>query len=152
MAGRNAKIAVDMRNWSDESRRSMAAEFAGPVYVDQALSCRRCDREFVFSAQRQKEIFEVRKAYIWQRPVLCPQCWPLRLQWVTELKSLRARWSSQRAVMKRDVEALWRWRRVLDELTACGLRRDKAQIAMLDKLLIRAAADSDDSGLTKSSV
>lgn len=126
-----AVLPADVTAWSPESRRSFAAEADAPLYRDLRLGCRRCGREFVFSAVRQQYAFEVRKAYVWQRPVVCPDCWTVRRQLLEESRRLQARWSAQRAAMKRDVAALRRWRDVLEALAVCGLRLDKAKIAML---------------------
>lgn len=116
----------------------MAAEFAGAHYHDLPLGCRRCARAFVFSAGQQRESFEVRKRHVWQRPLLCPACWSLCLGLKAELKVLRSRWNSQRAAVKRDIDALRRWLQLLDQLSECAMRRDTAQIAMLKGLLTRA--------------
>jgi hypothetical protein len=135
MSPRSPKIALNVAAWSDESRRSTAAECAGASYDDVALCCRHCGRDFTFSAQQQREAFEVRKDYIWKRPVLCPDCWPVRVRLMAELKTLRSRWSAQRSQMKRDGAALLRWRDVLVQLVSYGYRRDRAQISMLGRLL-----------------
>lgn len=139
MSERDTKIELNTRNWSEQSRRSLAAEFAGTHYQDQPLRCRRCDREFVFTAAQQRQAFEVRKAYIWQHPILCAACLQQRIALTGELRRLQRQWRAQRATFKRDIAALRRWRELLRQLPFYGCRRDVAQIAMMERLL-----DADD--------
>lgn len=139
----SAPVPVDTSQWSQASRRSMTCEPIGDHYSDRTLSCRNCRNAFVFSAQQQRETYEVRKAYIAQQRCLCPQCWPQRLQLVGELKRLRSRWASDRAGVKRDPQALRRWRELLAQAPRYGLRRDRAQCAMVDRLLAAALPPVD---------
>lgn len=129
------KVALNTANWSTQSRRSLAAEFAGTHYQDQPARCRRCDGEFVFTAAQQRQAFEVRKAYIWQQRTLCAACWQQRLALTGELRRLQRQWRAQRASLKRDIAALRRWRELLRQLPFYGCRQDVAQIAMLERLL-----------------
>lgn len=135
-------VPLDTRQWSPASRRSVACELAGDHYRDESLRCDNCGGGFVFTAQQQRETYEVRKAYIAQRRRLCPPCWRQRVQLVGELKRIRSRWARDRAATKRDLEELRRWWQVLAQLPYYGLRDDRAQRAMVDRLLAAAAASA----------
>ena len=131
-------VALDTSRWSQASRLSMACELAGDHYRDRPSTCRNCGDGFVFTAQQQREAYEVRKAYIWQQRVLCAPCWRQRVHLLGELKRIRSRWARERACVKRDRQALRQWRDVLAQLPRYGLCEDRAQRAMVDRLLAAA--------------
>lgn len=116
----------------------MACELAASHYVDRSLTCRNCGDAFVFSAQQQREAYEVRKAHIAQQRCLCPSCWRQRLHLVGELKRMRSRWARDRAGLKRDPNALREWQELLARLPYYGVREDRAQRAMVERLLAAA--------------
>ncbi|ROU08763.1 hypothetical protein D9T17_02945 [Lysobacter enzymogenes] len=137
--GAGPAAALNRSRWSQASRRSVACELAGDHYLDRPSTCRNCGDGFVFTAQQQREAYEVRKAYIWQQRVLCAPCWQQRVHLVGELKRIRSRWARERASVKRDPQALRQWRDVLAQLPRYGLREDRAQRAMVDRLWATAA-------------
>jgi len=135
-------VPLDTAQWSQASRRSLAAEFADSHYRDLTQRCIACKGEFVFSAEQQRDAFERRKAYIAQQRLLCAQCWAHRLGLIEELKRIRSHWNRDRAGSKRDLPMLLRWQQVLAQLPRYGLREDRAQRAMVDRW-VQAARRAD---------
>ena len=67
-------VPAEPSKWSEASQRSVVAEWTRE-YRDIEYSCGRCHAHAIFSAADQKHAFEVMKAPIYQRRVLCIDCW-----------------------------------------------------------------------------
>ncbi|HAV63877.1 MAG TPA: hypothetical protein DCY13_16120 [Verrucomicrobiales bacterium] len=131
-----AKTApVDSSKWSGKSQRLAEIQGAPRDYEDIPYSCWRCGQRAVFSAAEQKQAFEVRKAYIWQRRNLCPDCWRERLQIERGIAACQSKWRDQKRALKQDSEFLRIWLRLLEEHPAYGSRTNRAGINMLRRLL-----------------
>ncbi len=89
----------------------------------------------VFSAEAQRESFEVRKNYIWQRRNLCEECYKIRVHLEGEVKEFQRRWKVERPTLEKDRAALTRWLQLLEELPRYDARRNHGQMRMLEKLL-----------------
>ncbi len=73
---RDATVAADPMKWSATSQRSRGFDPHGVRgYADEYYWCRRCGAPAVFTAEQQREAFEVRKKPIYQRRVHCERCW-----------------------------------------------------------------------------
>lgn len=127
------RIRVDASRWSPASRRSMSATAPSGQYEDIRYDCIACGAPSTFTAEAQKQAFELRKAYIWQRRVLCDACFETRRTCERELRAIRSRWRASRAEARRDAAMLQRWLDLLCLLPRYGARRDLAAIAMLTK-------------------
>ena len=128
-------VPCDPEQWSDDSKRSVAYEFAPEPYRDKAYRCWRCDAPDVFTAAEQKHAFEVRKAHIDQQRILCRAC---HREWVgleREAGECRRRWASEDAALRRDPAFLRRWLVALERLPGYNGARDEANIVMLRKLV-----------------
>jgi hypothetical protein len=129
---------ADPSLWSEQSQRSVAAGWT-KEYRDIPYKCWRCKTEAVFTAQDQKYTFEVQKAPIDQRRVLCEDCWRESLAIARELETFEGRWSSEKPVLRRDKEFLARWLHLLqvrEEYVA--YKPDTAKKNMLKNLLADA--------------
>ena len=69
------KVRINREAFSDSSKNSVGHEFLGDYYENIQYKCIKCKKPAVFSAQEQKETFEMRKEYMWAKRVLCPLCW-----------------------------------------------------------------------------
>ena len=112
-------------------------------YEDICYDCIACGAPSTFTAEAQKQAFELRKAYIWQRRVLCDACFETRRTCERELRAIRSRWRASRAEALRDAAMLQRWLDLLCLLPRYGARRDVAAIAMLRKTLSVFPASPD---------
>ena len=102
-------------------------------YEDIHYACIHCSAPSTFTTEAQKDAFESRKAYLWQRRVLCENCFGVRRASECELRAIRSRWRGSRADVRRDPAALQRWLDLLLSLPAYGARRDVAAIAMVTR-------------------
>ncbi len=90
----------------------------------------------MFTAQEQKFTFEVKKAPIDQRRILCEDCWQQSNQIVRELSENERRWLEQKPTLQKDREFLRRWLELLEEREKyVPYRSDTAKKNMLNKLL-----------------
>lgn len=106
-------------------------------YEDIHYACIHCSAPSTFTTEAQKDAFESRKAYLWQRRVLCENCFGVRRASECELRAIRSRWRGSRADVRRDPAALQRWLDLLLSLPAYGARRDVAAIAMVTKQIAK---------------
>jgi len=70
------KVPANPHAWSASSQRSRS--FRGEAvrsYTNEYYWCRRCNSATVFTAEQQRDAYEVRKRSIHQRRVLCDPCW-----------------------------------------------------------------------------
>ncbi len=134
--GDPAGVPCDPEQWSEDSKRSVAYEFAPRPYLDKAYLCWRsgCRAPDVFTAAEQKHAFEVRKANISQQRVLCRACHQERVRLDREARACRDRWAGERTILTTDAEFLRRWLGLLVALPGYGGPWDEANIAMLRRL------------------
>jgi hypothetical protein len=128
-------VLVNAENWSEESRHSLKYISAPIEYRDIQFTCYRCRTVAVYSAAEQRESFEVKKRYLWQRRILCQQCFLVRLAFEKEIKGFNIRWLTERQLMEKDPELLKRWLELLRDLPFYGARKNIAHIAMIVKLI-----------------
>jgi hypothetical protein len=89
----------------------------------------------VYSAAEQRKSFEVKKRYLWQRRILCQQCFLVRLAFEKEVKDFNIRWLTERHLMENEPKLLNRWLELLRDLPFYGVRKNTAHIAMIVKLI-----------------
>jgi hypothetical protein len=58
------KYRINKEAYSEASKRSVGHEFLGEYYQDIKFTCIKCHEEAVFLARDQKEVYEVKKAYM----------------------------------------------------------------------------------------
>ncbi len=128
---------ADPERWSKESKQSLAYElFAPKEYADRHYLCRRCDKPAVFSAADQKYTYEVKKGYIHQCRLLCPECWKGLRAVEHDIRACEARWADSRESLKQDMAFLENWLDLLRKHdTYEPSRKNTATQNMLRKLL-----------------
>jgi Probable zinc-ribbon domain len=67
-------VPADPSKWSEKSQQTLSFDFM-KVYKDIAYNCWRCKQSAVFSAADQQYTYEVKKALIDPRRILCTECW-----------------------------------------------------------------------------
>jgi hypothetical protein len=97
---------VDRGLWSPQSQRACSS-FA--TYHDIEYACRTCGARAVFSALEQKRYFEAKKAHVDKRRVLCPACFSLSLQTVSDIRACERAWKENRRTLRADADFLSRW-------------------------------------------
>ncbi len=128
-------VPADPSKWNEASQRSVSFDWT-KEYEDIEYNCWRCRKTAVFSAADQKYTFEVKKAPIDQRRVLCPDCWRDLLAIDKEIESCQANWASRKVTLSKDKTFLSRWLQLLvskEEYVA--YRPNTAAKNMLQRLL-----------------
>lgn len=132
-------VAADPTQYSKQSLQSYGADRL-KEYLDIEYSCWRCKKVDVFTAQEQKQSFEVKKNYIWQRRNLCRDCWMAANKIRKNLENHQERWASAKKILKDDSHFLSEWLELLIKLEEyAGHRADTARKNMLKKLLSKNA-------------
>lgn len=128
-------VPADREQWSRSSKQSYLYQLsAHRRYVDIAYVCAKCDTPAVFTALEQQRAFEVKKAHVWQRRVLCGRCNGERWRLQQQDKAAQARWAAERAQLGSDVVFLREWLAVLEALPAYHAGRS-GMVAPLRRLL-----------------
>ena len=97
--------------------------------------CLKCGMSSVFSAQAQKQAFEVEHRYPGYLPTLCPVCseeWEILEQQILEYEHS---WEANRAEWVGDQEFLGSWLALLKKGRPYGKKRFESRIRMLIKTI-----------------
>lgn len=136
-------IPINVENWSEASQYSAnrSASVCAPPseYEDIHYECYHCRCPAIFPAAAQYEAFEVRKAYIWQRRVLCEDCFLTRITLEREVNELNRRWKTERSSLAKELASLKRWLEMLEKLPSYGAGKNTAHLAMLKRLITNGA-------------
>lgn len=132
---KSTEVEVDKRQWSEPSKRSYTYVERASYYTEVAYRCLKCSTRAVFTAAEQKHAFEVKKRYIWQRRVLCANCYKKLHQLTLHERSLRQRWSEMSAAHKSDTIFIAEWLGVLVAQSCYGKRVNTAMANKLRKIL-----------------
>ena len=134
-------VKADPKKWSEKSRRSVSFEYV-KEYRDITYKCRRCKESAVFSATDQLYTYEVKKASIDQRRVLCEKCWRNLLVVDSDIASCEQQWAQRKRELRSDADFLSRWLQlVVSRQEYVPYRIDTATRNMLRKLLNQIAVN-----------
>lgn len=115
-------IAISRTQWSKSSQRSNSSdndERAG-FYEKNAYRCRRCFAACVFTAESQRDAYEVGKKFVAWAPSLCEE-WQFKLNATLEQnRSFQAQWNESRTNLKLNFQFLQGWLAVVKERIAFG--------------------------------
>ena len=135
-----ASLKADPKKWSEKSRRSVSFHFV-KEYQDITYKCRCCERSAVFSAADQLYTYEVLKASIDQRRVLCEKCWRKLLVLDSEIAACKKQWASTKGKLRLDKVFLSAWLQLLISRQGyVPYRTDTATMSMLRNLLSQLSA------------
>jgi Probable zinc-ribbon domain len=128
-------VPADPSRWSESSQRSVSAEWT-TEYTSYRYSCWRCRTSSVFSAADQQYTYEVKKAPIDQKRILCEPCWKRSNAISSELAKCEHAWSTSKASLRTEKQFLERWAKLLTEREEyVPYKHDVARKNMLTKLL-----------------
>ena len=105
-------VPADPEQWSEKSKQSYSYNYI-KEYKDIVYTCWHCRKEAVFTAEDQKYTYEVRKAYIDQNRILCPDCWKESLKIASDIEECERKWSEAKAILKTDKTFLTTWLELL---------------------------------------
>lgn len=127
-----SRVPVNRERWSESSQRTYALmEF----YEDIIWSCRGCGQSSVFTAQEQKQAFEVEQVYIYWRPRLCDACAQKKKATVEAMRRYEARWKTSNQELQHDLAFLKQWVALLGTYTNLSGRRNDSLLQMLQQLI-----------------
>ena len=128
-------VPADPSKWSQASQRSVSAEWT-TEYTSYRYTCWRCRVSAVFTAADQQYTYEVKKAPIDQKRVLCESCWVRSNAISVELTECERMWAASKPLLRIDRRFLERWMRLLVEAEEySAYKADIARKNMLSKLL-----------------
>lgn len=137
--GQNDKIhsvPADPSQWSEKSQHSVSFNYV-KAYNDIAYNCWHCKKSAVFSAADQKYTYEVKKASIDQRRILCTDCWRELLGIDRDIEHCRQQWAESKKSLRLNKAFLTNWLRLLTSREGyVPYRPDIAAKNMLRKLLL----------------
>jgi hypothetical protein len=128
-------VRVEAERWSRSSKQSLRYLNPPRTYKDIHYKCCCCNAPGSFTAEQQKEAFEIRQAYIWQRHILCESCFRERRRLESLARASSRRWAKEKSVLARDRDFLGDWLGVLEALPKYAARKNHANISMLKKKL-----------------
>lgn len=131
-------VEIDREKWSRSSQRSAGGHYDPKAQFYEGISCRcqKCECSFVFTAEEQKETYEVRKEFVWKLPSLCSSCQNIWQALNTELKHIQLQWNEQKAILSTNREFLENWRHLLKEIQTYSRKGSSpSNIKMINKLL-----------------
>jgi hypothetical protein len=69
-------IKIDKSQWSSSSQKSSGGHYdlEAKYYENIAISCYKCSRSFVCTAEEQKEAYEIHKKFVSWLPSRCSKC------------------------------------------------------------------------------
>jgi hypothetical protein len=135
-------VPADPSRWSEKSQQTISVNFV-KQYVDIDYNCWRCKRAAVFTAEDQRYTFEVRKAPIDQRRILCGDCWKESLVIAKDIASNEIKWKESKSSLQKDVAFLENWLQLLTSReTYVPYHPNTATKKMLQKLIQKISGES----------
>ena len=135
-------VPADPSKWSARSQRSMSFHYV-KEYSDITYNCWRCKKPALFSASDQQHTYEVRKAPIDQRRILCEECWRESLVIGRDIRSCEQQWKESKESLRFDASFLTRWLHLLSSREEfVPYRANIAAKNMLRKLLDQMALET----------
>lgn len=131
------KVPLNRDEYSDSSKRSVGYEYLDEYYKDIKYRCIKCEKKTIFSAQEQKEAYEVRKEYMWSKRIICPSCWKEMRVLKKKLEENEAHYIANKADVVKDKEFLGEWLEALKEYPKYGKNEDTARIRFVENALER---------------
>jgi len=129
------RVPADPTKWSEKSQGSVAANWT-TEYTDIPYKCWRCETAATFSAADQQYTYEVKKAPIDQRRILCEPCWRESLRIKAKLAEYERQWAESKETLRSNSTYLSEWLELLELLEKfVPYRHDVARKAMIRKLL-----------------
>lgn len=129
------KVPLNKQAYSDSSKRSEGFWFLGDFYEDIRYQCKRCTKSAVFTAEEQKETYEVKKRYMWQQRTLCNECHSEMLKIKSELERMEAYYSSNKEECLQNQELLLEWLRLLNEYPTYWKKGNPSRVIFVKKAL-----------------
>jgi hypothetical protein len=128
------EIKVNKDNWSADSKRSSTFNDYPVFYEGLSYSCCKCGCSAVFTAEEQKETFEVKKHYIDQKRDLCGNCYNEYVCLKESILSYESHWKNLSETEKETAEFLNNWFTAVNKVPSYGKPKNESIARMLFKL------------------
>lgn len=129
------KVPLNKDAYSESSKRSEGFWFLGDTYEDIRYQCKKCTKSTIFSAEEQKETYEVKKRYMWQQRTLCNDCYKEMLQIKTELQDIEEYYCSNKQECLQNRDLLLKWLRLLNEYPTYWQKGNPSRVVFVKKVL-----------------
>ena len=126
------RLPVDRNRWSESSQRTYATI---QFYEDIAWTCRGCGQSDVFTAQEQKQAFEVEQIYIYWHPCLCEACSHKKQSTAENMRRYETHWKANKQELRHDLAFLKQWVVLLETYAQLSGRKNDDLIQMLRTLI-----------------
>lgn len=128
-------LPADPTRWSESSKRSYGGIYIHS-YSDIEYTCRGCGQRAVFTAAAQKQAYEEQGAYIYQRRVLCGDCYQKKCEVLVMLRQCEERWKRDKETLQGDMTFLQHWHELISAYARlCGRSEPSSFIAFKNRLL-----------------
>ncbi|MBS9778179.1 MAG: hypothetical protein KGV50_05380 [Gammaproteobacteria bacterium] len=108
-------LLVKRENLSTASQRSYGVP---DVYVDLKYRCQKCRAKCVFTAQEQKQVYEVKKANINKPRVYCSECYQELIRLITDTQKAEQQWIADKNNLAKDRLFLEHWLGLINKMSA----------------------------------
>ena len=132
------KIRINREAYSISSKRSIGFEYIGDFYEDKKYRCKKCYKDDVFTAEEQKECFEVKKKYMWQQRFLCRLCYKEMCLIRQKLQIIDEKYQNDKSSVLGDEEILGVWLSLLKKYSKYYQKEDTSKINFVIKALSKA--------------
>ena len=128
-------IPLDRDNYSESSKRSVGFEYLGGFYASINYRCKKCYQSAIFTAIEQKESFEIKKKYMWQKRLLCNKCHKEMYLVKKELLDIYSSYCCNKKTLLMDEVFLSRWLLLLNEYPKYAQKGNPSRVKFVTKAL-----------------
>ena len=119
---------------------TLGPDFFPTSFVDRNYSCVNCKQPSVFTAELQRQAYEVGKKDRNYHRVLCSNCFLKHHELKAAAIAYQRQWAAEKAKLSNNTVFLRNWLQVLRGLEEAGAKTDDGNINMILRLLANSAA------------
>ncbi len=132
-------VSMDKESWSESSKNSFSYESCQGHYENIQYRCFKCKREAVYTAKQQKQDYEVKKAYIWQKRALCEGCYVALHALKQRLAEFEGLWAKENESTKDSASYIKDWVSCMELMPSYGKPINQGMVASLTKRINKNA-------------
>ena len=129
------KVPLDKEAYSGSSKRSAGFECLGDYYENIRYQCKKCTGSAIFTAEEQKETYEIKKRYMWQQRFLCNKCYVEMVSIKNKLQEMEQYYCDNKEQSRQDRKFLLCWLRLLNEYSAYWKKGNPSRVKFIKKAL-----------------
>ena len=128
-------VKINKDAWSEDSKESLSYTFAKKYYENINYLCRKCRKNAIYTAEEQKQTYEVKKCYIEINRVLCLECYKKYNTLKKQIKEYESLWVKETSNSKKNASYLKEWLSAINEMPLYGKPKNEAMAKNLHKLI-----------------